>query len=114
PWALVLDHERRTCRFLAQPNCPDALRRRVFDCLVAPADDGGRAFRLRGPFRSNFSREDYDRACTRVIDYIHAGDCYQANLAQRFSAPCEGDPLDAFERLHGLANAPFSAYLEAA
>src|SRR5690606_12097165 len=45
-------------------------------------------------------------------DYIHAGDCYQVNLAQCFSATCSGDSWQAFQRLQRHANAPFSAYLE--
>ncbi len=111
-WAVVVDHVARSCHFLARPSCPPALREEVLGCLTAPPPRPAAGFKLREPFRSNFTQEEYRRVCQRIIDYIHAGDCYQTNLAQRFSASFEGDPLDAFAHLHALANAPFSAYME--
>ena len=36
---------------------------------------------------SNFTRGDYEAAVRRVVDYILAGDIFQANLSQRFTAP---------------------------
>ncbi|MGB1142544.1 MAG: aminodeoxychorismate synthase component I, partial [Halioglobus sp.] len=47
----------------------------------------------------------------KIEAYILAGDCYQVNLAQRFSAPCTGDPWHAYRRLRPVAGAPFSAYI---
>ena len=49
--------------------------------------------------------------CIRDRAYIHAGDCYQVNLAQRFSADYRGDPWHAYRALRTVAAAPFSAYL---
>ena len=51
-------------------------------------------------------------AYQRVIDYILAGDCYQVNLTQRFTASCSGDPYTAFTRLQTIAKAPFAAFME--
>ena len=45
------------------------------------------------------SREDYDRAIGRVLDYIAAGDCYQVNLTFPLQARLSGDPWDLFQRL---------------
>jgi para-aminobenzoate synthetase component 1 len=45
------------------------------------------------------SREDYDRAIGRVLDYIAAGDCYQVNLTFPLEARLSGDPWDLFQRL---------------
>jgi para-aminobenzoate synthetase component 1 len=47
----------------------------------------------------------------RIQRYITAGDCYQVNLAQRFSAPVAGDSWLAFQALRRLNPAPYSAYL---
>jgi para-aminobenzoate synthetase component 1 len=48
-----------------------------------------------------------------VIDYIYAGDIYQANLSQRFQTILpEGDsPFALYQRLRRLNPAPFAAYL---
>lgn len=64
-------------------------------------------------WRSNFSREGYIAAVQRVIDLILAGDIFQANIAQRFSArlPTSFDPLAFYCRLRSLNPAPFAALL---
>lgn len=64
-------------------------------------------------WRSNFSRESYIAAVRRVIDLILAGDIFQANIAQRFTAelPSTFDPLSFYCRLRLLNPAPFAALL---
>jgi len=46
-----------------------------------------------------------------VQDYLRAGDCYQINLAQRFSAAGTGNALEAYLSLRRLNPAPYSAFL---
>jgi para-aminobenzoate synthetase component 1 len=64
--------------------------------------------------RSNFTRPAYEAAVRRVIDYILAGDIFQANLAQRFSAelPENLSTFDLYRRLREHNAAPFAAYLD--
>jgi para-aminobenzoate synthetase component 1 len=64
-------------------------------------------------WHSNFSRERYIAAVRRVIDLILAGDIFQANLAQRFSARLSAsfDPLAFYCRLRSVNPAPFAALL---
>jgi para-aminobenzoate synthetase component 1 len=57
------------------------------------------------------SYDAYAAAFTRALDYIDAGDCYQINLAQRFSAPVSGDPWLAYQALRIVNPAPHAAYL---
>lgn len=110
-WAVVVDHQLRKTRLVMR--CADAARRtRLKQRLLTASSVGHTSFRLQAPFRSNFTRQAYLERFRRIIDYIHAGDCYQVNLAQCFSAPCEGDSWDAFQRLQQHANAPFSALLQ--
>ncbi len=65
-------------------------------------------------WRSNFTREDYEAAIQRTIDYILAGDIFQANIAQRFSAaiPEDFDPLAFYLELRAHNPATFAAYLD--
>ena len=58
---------------------------------------------------SNFERPEYEIAVQRVIDYIYAGDIFQANLSQRFSTTLSGDPFDLYLPLRRLNPAPYSA-----
>lgn len=113
-WAIVVDHRLQTCEFIALPDYPVTQTESLLERLQAPDATlpGIDTFSLTAPFRSNFTEQAYAEAFRRVIDYIHAGDCYQVNLAQRFSAQYHGDTLAAFLHLHQLANAPFAAYIE--
>ena len=63
---------------------------------------------------SNFSRPAYEAAVQQVIDYILAGDIFQANLSQRFMAelPPGETPFDLYRRLRRRNPAPFAALLE--
>lgn len=62
--------------------------------------------------RSNFTRDGYLDAVSRVIDYVHAGDIFQANLSQRLEAPLTASPFTLYSRLRERNPGPFSAYLE--
>ena len=62
---------------------------------------------------ANFSRAAYEAAVQRVIDYILAGDIFQANLSQRFDAALP-EPMtawDLYRRLRAGNPADFAAYL---
>ena len=45
---------------------------------------------------SNLDPAAYAAAFRRVQHYIHEGDCYQVNLAQRFSVAAQGDPWSLY------------------
>ncbi|GAB4526586.1 MAG: aminodeoxychorismate synthase component I [Anaerolineales bacterium] len=62
--------------------------------------------------RSDFSRQTYQQAVARVREYILAGDIFQANLSQRFSAPVpDGYPVDTLYRRLRMQNpAPYAGY----
>ncbi len=62
--------------------------------------------------RSTFTHRGYLDAVQRVVDYIVAGDIFQANLSQRLESPLEEDPWHLYRRLRELNPAPFAAYLE--
>jgi len=64
-----------------------------------------------GKLQSNFTRDAYLQAVSRIREYIRNGDVYQVNLSQRFSFPLQGDPYLLLRRLFALNPAPFYAYL---
>ncbi len=63
---------------------------------------------------ADFPHADYLAAVQRIRDYIAAGDTYQVNLTQRFSAPRPADPFALYQRLRATNPAPFAAYLDLA
>ena len=60
---------------------------------------------------SDFTREDYLTAVERVIELIHAGDIFQANLSQRLLARCDVPPTDLYATLRDCNPAPFAGFL---
>jgi para-aminobenzoate synthetase component 1 len=62
---------------------------------------------------SNFTRASYETMVAKAIDYIHAGDIFQANMTQQFSAVRNHnvDSLDIYLRLRKNNPASFAAYI---
>jgi para-aminobenzoate synthetase component 1 len=65
-----------------------------------------------GGVESNFSREDFVKAVEAAQRYIRAGDIYQVNLSQRFSARISFSGWEMYERLAAVSPAPFSAFVD--
>ncbi|MCI0653111.1 MAG: aminodeoxychorismate synthase component I [Methylococcaceae bacterium] len=114
-WAIVVDHQAGRS-WLVQQNispetasiCKAVLNRIKPEFETLPNQE---PFRIKGKVASNMSREDYGRAFRRIKRYLLQGDCYQVNLAQRFSAQCDGDSWPAYKSLRNLNSAPFSCFL---
>ena len=62
-------------------------------------------------FYSNFIKEDYKKAVTKLKEYIVSGDVYIANMTQRFWCYNEEESFDIYKKLRSINKAPFSAYL---
>lgn len=113
-WAVVIDHETRTSRLISHSLASADLINQVKQCLnvVTAQDSSTPGFRLTQPFHSNLTATGYHEALSQIDDYIHAGDCYQINFAQRFQTRHEGDPWQAYTALNAIAPTPFAAYME--
>ena len=112
-WAIIVDHQRQQSLLLSQPSAsPERLQH--IKALLQQGHSQASSFALSGPFQSNMDYPQYQQAFARCQHYIHAGDCYQINLAQRFSAPFHGDSWPAYLALRRVAAAPYSAYLNCA
>lgn len=111
-WAIVVDHQRQQSHLLALPQCPDSSWNTVLAALAAPSP-AYPSFTLTQPFTANFTEQEYAAAFARIQDYIHAGDCYQVNLAQRFAARFSGAPFAAWLNLRRNIHSPFAAFMQA-
>lgn len=72
--------------------------------------DGSVGLREAGKVRSTFSRDGYLRAVARVIEYVRAGDVFQVNLSQRFTAAAPS-PHRVFQRLAEAGGAHYGALM---
>ncbi|RWU20965.1 aminodeoxychorismate synthase component I [Pseudomonas alkylphenolica] len=109
-WALISDHQLERSQLLFHPSLADAERQRLINLFEAPAPACTAQFSLLAPMRGDISADDYHQAFDRVQAYIHAGDCYQINLTQRFRAPCQGDPWQAYQAIRQVCPTPFSGF----
>lgn len=69
---------------------------------------------ITGGWRAELSPAAYRAAVARIIDYIRAGDIYQANMTQRFLARLAPNvtPFDTYRALRPRTGGPFSAFLD--
>jgi len=82
--------------------------------------------RLRGPvpspaeprvsepphFDSNMTREQFEGAVERIIEYVHAGDAFQVVPSQRFSAEAPVEALSVYRGLRAVNPSPYMYFLE--
>lgn len=113
-WALVVDHQKQRSWLAGQGR--DSATHEKWDQLKElfskPREtESFVAFSVKSEIHSNMSAERYADAFNRIQHYIREGDCYQVNLAQRFSVDTEGEPWLAYKKLRQLNPAPFAAYL---
>ncbi|WP_372394487.1 aminodeoxychorismate synthase component I [Azospirillum sp. HJ39] len=103
--------ERRAWVVAARPEAEERARRMAARLSVPPPEQSAGPAPLS--WRSELSRPGYLDRVGRVLDYIRAGDIYQANFTQRFLADVDGtvDAYALYERLRVLSPAPFAAFL---
>jgi para-aminobenzoate synthetase component 1 len=85
----------------------ESLATRLGDATPGPPE------RLRGSWRNEMSRSDYETAVISAIEAIKRGDIYQANITQRFVAevPSSASSFDLYLRLRAATPAPFAAFI---
>ncbi|WEF29853.1 aminodeoxychorismate synthase component 1 [Klebsiella aerogenes] len=105
-WALIVDHQRQQVSLLSYEDPQQRLQ-----WLEAQTRQQVDPFALTSPWRSNMNRQQYGEKFRQVQAYLHSGDCYQVNLAQRFQASYRGDEWQAFRQLNAANRAPFSAFI---
>ena len=112
-WAVIVDHHLRQswlashCRFPeTTENWNDLVE--LFSSVDSMEET---SFEITSDVESNMSKEQYQQAFKKIKDYVLEGDCYQVNLAQRFSAGFQGNSWSAYLKLRQFNPAPYAAYI---
>jgi para-aminobenzoate synthetase component I len=109
-WSIIVDHLKKSSYLISlkPPKHPDIefIKEKIFS-QPSPVED----FSLLDDFTPNMNQSQYAAAFNQIKDHIKAGDCYQINLAQRFSAGCQGSPWRAYQNLRRRNPVPMAAYL---
>lgn len=116
-WAVVTDHHQRRTWLTGYGKDAKTFDEwdRLLDLFQSKADlstpnsDLGE-FKVFSELHANMDSELYARAFNKIKHYIREGDCYQVNLAQRFSVDVAGDPWQAYLKLRKLNPAPYSGF----
>jgi len=113
-WAVVVDHQSQRAYLVS--HCKHSKTAHDWPSLCALLDEPLKPtpqadFKINSALQSNMSQAQYNAAFNRIKQYIHEGDCYQVNLAQRFSAQASGDAWSAYLALRDISPAPFMNYL---
>ena len=119
-WAIIVDHrEKKTV--LVSHNCHTQTQanwsrlQALFNqpvSLDALSKSTLNAFKVTSDITYNLPQPQYKQAFAKIKAYISAGDCYQVNLAQRFSAKVEGDAWQMYKKLREISSAPFMAFMQ--
>jgi len=105
-WALIADHHKKTLTLLSYGDTEQR-----WQWLCSQQSEPQQDFTLTSRWQANMTRQQYGEKFQRIQQYLRSGDCYQINLAQRFSADYQGDEWQAFQQLSASNRAPFSAFL---
>ncbi|MFT4731513.1 MAG: para-aminobenzoate synthetase component 1 [Gammaproteobacteria bacterium] len=68
-------------------------------------------FKQLSHWHANQTESEYRQKLQKVDDYLHSGDCYQINFAQRFEATYQGSEWQAYQLLRNVNKAPFSSFI---
>lgn len=62
--------------------------------------------------RSNLTRPDFERSVSEIKERIHAGECYQVVLSQRFERRTGASPVEIFRALRSINPSPYMFILK--
>lgn len=113
-WALVVDHQLRHTYLVSHGMSAQTELDWFGLCALfeEPLKTSPQTeFKINSALQSNMDYIQYGAAFNRVKHYIQEGDCYQVNLAQRFSANASGDAWSAYVALREISPAPFMSYM---
>ncbi len=113
-WACTQDHQEKKSWLVIHPTCQDSLAKRLPTLLRSPYKNEKNtepSAKKNTELTSNLTFDQYADKFSTIQHYIHAGDCYQINFAQRFSGKTSLSALDVYTKLRTAMPSPFCAYL---
>jgi anthranilate/para-aminobenzoate synthase component I len=107
----LLVYDRRRSGYALVGSGAPAMRPPWLELLSRPVP-GWRGSLGAAPLAATMAAERYRVAVREVLAYLAAGDCYQVNLTQPFTAPLAGPAWALLDRLARCHPAPYTAYLD--
>lgn len=119
-WSYTYDRLTKQGYISFSEDCPEWKRTVVLSSIEAAEESASTALNIkRGfsslPWKKSQSADQYFDSFTQLQEYILAGDCYQANLTQRFEVDCswsKAELIAAYTSSCEQSNANFSTFFD--
>ncbi|MDU0114733.1 aminodeoxychorismate synthase component I [Psychrosphaera aquimarina] len=113
--AIVVDHQNKQIYFVSQDEQAPQKWAQLEIQINNLSQQTELDFKLTTPWLSNMTKVEYTEKFQQVQQHLLSGDCYQINLAQRFSAGYSGSEYGsewtAYNKLRKQNSAPFSSFI---
>lgn len=109
-WSIVVDHGQHAAWLISREHPSHPELKAIAAKASQPTTIAGQ-FSITQKFQANMSPNEYAAAFAQVQQHIRGGDCYQVNLAQRFTATYQGSPWIAYQSLRAKNQMPMAAYM---
>jgi para-aminobenzoate synthetase component 1 len=111
-YSTFLKFEKNAWYFYSDDLEADSIYQYISDLIDQPLKAEQDRLLLIEEFSPRWSKQEYLNSFNQVQEYIKAGDCYQINLTQEFSARSQGSVLSRAQDLWELTHAPYAGYLK--
>ena len=111
-WAVIVDHHRRRTWLIAADGAGigETGWKALQDLFGSGNIPEAPAYSVQSGLLNDTGEEQYRAAFDRIQQYIRDGDCYQVNLAQRFSVSVTGDSWGVYRQLRKSNPAPYACF----
>jgi anthranilate synthase component I len=109
---VAFDHLKHTITVVAMNDASliDEVRERLAGPVPAPRGVPGA--RPEPQWRPNMERAQFEANVARIVEYVHAGDVFQAVPSQRWSATIDKDPFSLYRGLRAVNPSPYMYFLD--
>ena len=108
-WSVVIDHTKHSAWLVSSLPTKHPRLQQVYNRLTQ-SQSVTKDFLLQQPFKACIDQAAYQNAFQQLKHHIQMGDCYQANLCQRFQTTYQGSPFAAYYHLRQHHASPFSGF----
>ncbi|HAG61530.1 MAG TPA: aminodeoxychorismate synthase component I [Coxiellaceae bacterium] len=108
-WSIVVDHQQQAAWLISSLDAHHNTITHILSTLKQPIPSSS-YFQLQQAFKPCITASEYQQAFHQLKQHIRDGDCYQANLCQRFQTTYQGSPFTAYQHLRQHHSSPFSGF----
>ena len=111
-WAVIVDHHKRRTWLIAADGARLSVDgwKDLQELFSAGETRQAGVHSIQSPMLNHTDKDQYFAAFKRIQRYIRDGDCYQVNLAQRFSIAVAGDSWSVYRQLRQSNPAPYACF----